>query len=223
MPEHPRPHPDLAGYVLGVLTDKEAAAFEGHLADCADCRDEVASLAGLPSLLEGAPPPVVPPPTLRGRTLAAVERAASARRRRRIATVGGAVAALAAAVVAVVVLTRPAAPAFEIQLAGAQDAEGVAYVRRVPAGVQIDLQLRNLPPAPAGSYFECWYVAPGDQPDRPQRVSGGTFSAPEGGDVRVMMFTAADPRTYPLMDVTLEPPDGDPARSGPVVVTSAPE
>jgi anti-sigma factor RsiW len=41
----------LALYVLGAIELADRDVVERHLADCADCRDEVAGLAGLPALL----------------------------------------------------------------------------------------------------------------------------------------------------------------------------
>src|SRR5574341_238513 len=46
-PTHPRPHPDLAGWVLGSLEADDAEAFERHLRDCDDCRAELAELKRL--------------------------------------------------------------------------------------------------------------------------------------------------------------------------------
>jgi hypothetical protein len=42
---------DDGAYVLGALSPADRAAFERHLASCADCRDAVADIAVLPSLL----------------------------------------------------------------------------------------------------------------------------------------------------------------------------
>ena len=68
---------DLAApYALGVLDAAERDAFEAHLATCADCRREVASLSriveGLPQTLEQSPLPA----ELRSRVLAAATRPA---------------------------------------------------------------------------------------------------------------------------------------------------
>ena len=38
-------------YVLGALSPAERRAFEAHLSRCHPCRDDLASLAGLPGLL----------------------------------------------------------------------------------------------------------------------------------------------------------------------------
>ena len=40
-----------AAYVLGALSPGDRRAFEDHLRDCADCRDSVQRLAGMPGLL----------------------------------------------------------------------------------------------------------------------------------------------------------------------------
>jgi hypothetical protein len=55
---HERGHPqcgqirfDLGAYVLGSIGAADRNAVGAHLACCADCRDELAELAGLPGLL----------------------------------------------------------------------------------------------------------------------------------------------------------------------------
>ncbi len=42
---------DLGVYVLGAIGAADRSAVDTHLACCADCRDELAELAGLPGLL----------------------------------------------------------------------------------------------------------------------------------------------------------------------------
>ncbi len=74
---HTEPHPDVAGYLLGTLTDEEAAHFETHLAGCAACRGEVDELGDLPGLLAGLPPFEELPPGLEARTFEAIEREAA--------------------------------------------------------------------------------------------------------------------------------------------------
>ena len=41
----------LGVYVLGAIDPAERALVDAHVAGCADCRDELAGLAGLPALL----------------------------------------------------------------------------------------------------------------------------------------------------------------------------
>src|SRR5215472_11571318 len=45
----------LGVYVLGAIDPAERAEVDEHLATCADCREELASLAGLPALLRRVP------------------------------------------------------------------------------------------------------------------------------------------------------------------------
>jgi hypothetical protein len=45
----------LGVYVLGAIDPAERAQLDEHLATCADCREELASLAGLPALLRRVP------------------------------------------------------------------------------------------------------------------------------------------------------------------------
>jgi anti-sigma factor RsiW len=42
---------ELGVYVLGAIEATDRSAVDAHLARCADCRDELAELAGLPRLL----------------------------------------------------------------------------------------------------------------------------------------------------------------------------
>jgi anti-sigma factor RsiW len=79
MAEHELPHPDVGGYVFGVLEPEEAAEFEEHLSTCAGCRHEVGDLSGVHELLGQAAAPLEVPPHLEERTLGAVHAAAEER------------------------------------------------------------------------------------------------------------------------------------------------
>ena len=59
-------------YVLGALTPTDRAAFEAHLATCADCTAEVRSLSSVAGALAHAVPQSEPSPALRARVLASV-------------------------------------------------------------------------------------------------------------------------------------------------------
>ena len=71
--ENPDLHPDAAGWVLGALDSDDAAAFETHLQDCAECQATVAEFQEMARVLKLAAPAVEPPPDLESRTLAAVQ------------------------------------------------------------------------------------------------------------------------------------------------------
>jgi predicted anti-sigma-YlaC factor YlaD len=110
----------LGAYVLGALEPADRAKVDAHLATCAECREELASFAGLPGLLgrvsraDVEADPVTPGPELLDRLLAAA--AAERRRERRvrwITSVAAVVVVLAAAGVVIGVIhdRHPAAVA----------------------------------------------------------------------------------------------------------------
>jgi len=63
---------DAAAYALGVLEPVERAAFEAHLASCAECTAEVSQMRLAAGALAHAVPQVSPPPSLRARILGEV-------------------------------------------------------------------------------------------------------------------------------------------------------
>jgi len=96
-----------AAYVLGALPASERVEFEAHLAECQDCRETVAGLAGIPGLLSRVSPddladPAPVPDTLVPRLLRAVRRSAL-RRRVVVGTLSAAAVLLAIAGTALVV------------------------------------------------------------------------------------------------------------------------
>jgi anti-sigma-K factor RskA len=234
MPEatHPEFHPDLGGYVLGVLEPDEAEAFEAHLVTCAQCRTEVAELSALPGLLEQAAPPVEVPPDLRERIFAAIKREASgpaapqprrAKARkprrvvelRRVAAVAAAIVLLGAALTVVRQVASPEPAVAEVVLRSPTGgpARGTAEIRETDEGQRIDLEVADLPPTPPGYYYECWLVGPGDTLEKPNRVSVGTFTVDADGRAKVRWNFAVDLARFPRMGVTLEPDDGNPAQT----------
>jgi anti-sigma-K factor RskA len=225
-PAHDTPHPELSGYVLGLVTPDEAERFESHLASCPACRAEVGELAGLPALLDQAAPPTAVPPGLAVRTRAAVEDAAAEASRRHVFTVG----AVAAAGVLVVLLTavlllrgsddRPRTSFALASVAGSGAwGRAVAILDEGAGGWVVELDVGGLAAVPEGSYYECWYVAPGDTPERPDRISAGTFVVGADGRASLRMTLGGRLRDYPTMTVSLEPDDGDPRWTGPEVLT----
>jgi len=70
-------HALSGAYAVDALDTEERAAFEAHLAQCADCRAEVDSLRETASLLGSLPRTgdlVEPPPAVREQVLAGIER-----------------------------------------------------------------------------------------------------------------------------------------------------
>lgn len=225
---HVEPHPDLAGWVLGTLDPPGSGSFVDHAAGCRRCRDELAELRPVAARLGQAVAGADPPAALQARTLAAVAHEADGtgehRSRGRWVWAAAAAAVAAVALVAGSPASRSPAP-IEIGLAAVGEApagaSGLAQLRRSPQGVLIELDVRKLAPSQPGAYYECWYVAADEVPGRPARVSAGTFLVPASGRAAVHMVTAADPRRFPLIEVTVESDGGDPG-AGPAVLRSTP-
>ena len=241
MADHPVPHPDLAGYVLHSLEPEAAQAFAVHLRDCRVCAEEVAELEHLPALLAEAAPHVDVPVDLEARTFARIEdeagsgtvaRGAGANARRvgaglrRMLAVAAGFLLVAGAVGLVANLlsgsTDDNGTAIRLISASGGNATGEAKVRATPQGRSVALKVEGLPPAPAGSYYECWFVGAGDTLATPNRVSVGTFEVPDSGEHTVEMTSAASAARFPNMGVTVEPDDGSPQRTGDKVLVSVP-
>jgi hypothetical protein len=99
---------------------------------------------------------------------------------------------------------------------------GQVAITRTPAGRSFDVRIEGLDPPPAGSLYELWAVSPQDTLERPQRVSLGTFTVAADRSAHLTAFTAAPADRFPVVGVTLEPVDGDPARTGPRVLVPGP-
>jgi hypothetical protein len=95
-------------------------------------------------------------------------------------------------------------------------------ITRTSAGRSFDVRIEGLDPPAAGSLYELWAVSPRDTLERPQRVSLGTFTVGADGGAHLTAFTAAPADQFPLVGVTLEPVDGNPARTGPRVLVPDP-
>ena len=242
MADHPVPHPDLAGYVLQALEPDASQAFAVHLRDCRVCAEEVAELAHLPALLGDAAPHVDVPIDLEARTFARIEDEARrgagapvrdrAPHRRRVGTGLQRMLAVAAGFLLVAgavglianLVSGSGGGGTTIQLISANGttAKGEAKVRSTAQGRVVELEVDGLPRAPAGFYYECWFVGDGDTLAKPNRVSVGTFEVPDADMYTYEMMSAARARAFPRMGVTLEPDDGNPQRTGEKVLVSVP-
>ena len=236
-------HDDLALYVLGALEDPRE--FEAHLETCDRCRAELAELRGTLDVLDAGIVRTPAPIDLRTKTLAAVRAGDTAgpptterpfvephvadvvqldrarARRMRIAAIAG-VAALALVIsgLGYRTFTRDSFTADRtIALAAANGgaARGEARIDDTDGGQVIELTVSGLPDAPAGMYYECWWVGAGDADDVQNRVSAGTFRK---GNETYRMQSSADPSKFRTMGVTLEPDDGNPKRTGEKVLAS---
>jgi len=226
-------HEDAAGWVLGILDPADHERFEAHLASCQSCQETVAELGAPAAMLKAALPVmetlpgIEPPAELRARTLAAVEQAARKSTRRRWTprrTISAAAVAVIAAVTAIVAsLVTSAAPAlaFTIPLhattyGGA--ASGSAVAHHTADGWSIQLSVNHLKPLPSGQFYECWYAGPGNRPGHPDLITAGTFTVNPSGSATLQMWSAADPHSFPVMQITAEQP-GDASQHGQIILS----
>jgi hypothetical protein len=143
----------------------------------------------------------------------------SARSRRSRATwwVGAAAAAAIAALAVGIVVTRGDGESDQEQFAIegtelAPAAAATAEVKERGAGVAIALDIRDLPPAPEGSYYQGW-VRNADG----ETVTIGTFHM-RSGDSTVTLWSGVPVEEYPTLTITLQKEGAGPESSGQVVL-----
>lgn len=135
-------------------------------------------------------------------------------RARRSLTAAAVLAAISVgAVVGTLALSRDAAaPGVAVALAAADPSASMsasATVDRRPGGVRIVLDVGNLPPAEAGTFYQAWLT------NDVERVSAGTFHL-RGSTGEIELWCGIDEPGYSTLAVTLERMGAD---DGPVVLT----
>jgi anti-sigma-K factor RskA len=168
------PHDLTAAYALDALDPDEAEAYERHLSQCEECREQLAELNETATALAFATVAPAPPARLRASILdvAAAERTnvVPLLRRRWVAR-GLAVAAAAAACIAV---------GLAVSLSQSSKTKTVmASVVLGPNGAAT-LHISGLSAAPSGKTYEAWVIPKGGAP-RP----AGLF--PGGGSTTVRL------------------------------------
>jgi hypothetical protein len=173
---------------------------------------------------------VEPDPALEDRVMAAIaaEVAAAGRHQRRtgrrggqwrlaVAIAGAAAVVLAAAVVSVGALRGNGGSSlrYAATLAPIGDTpttSASATLTRTVTGWRVYLEADGLPRLDNGHYYEAWLGnRSGD------RVAVGTFN--QGEDVT--LWSGVSPQDYPMITVTAEDADGNPAPSAQIVLTGA--
>jgi anti-sigma factor RsiW len=212
------PQDDLPGLLLGELPPATAIAVDRHLAGCDPCRRDLAVVAVASSALRDVSrlgvadaaelsPPALPAAGPIRRPL---------RRSRRLL---GAAAVLVAVLVGLGGFAlgrdrdtgRGPTVALGAPAAGAATAE--ASMRGDGDGQVMTMTARGLPRPPAGAYYEVWLVD-----DAGNQFPVGVL-APDGEGVWSLPAEVA--ARYRVIDVTLEPADGDPSRSPRTVLRGA--
>lgn len=221
------PHFDVhalsGAYAVDALDDAERAAFERHLAECADCRAEVASLRETAGLIAETIA-TEPPPELRDRVLAGIRTvrplppevpAPVVPRRRRSPRL--LLAAAAAAVIVggggVVAWQQPwsddtSQVSFAQQVLRASDAKSTSL--DFPGGASATVThsdslgravivTEDMPPPPPGKVYELWLDQPGEG-----MVPAGLM--PVASDQTLLL--TGDAATATRAGITVEPAGG---------------
>ena len=94
----------------------------------------------------------------------------------------------------------------------APEASAVATVEETGSGVAIELDVRDLPPAEPGTYYQAWVKGPGGL------VTVGTFHM-RGGDDSVELWSGVPLDRYPTLTVTLQEEGAGQESSGRVVLS----
>jgi len=138
------------------------------------------------------------------------------RRGRRAWYVSGLGVAAAAALVAVLAWPRPQGHAYDLAgTALAPRAHAVAELEDRPAGLAIRLEVKGLPPAPAGSYYAAWLRGTGGA-----IVPVGTFHWRQGG-IPIDLWSGVSADRYPELFVTLQQEGQPPMPSSQVVLSGS--
>jgi anti-sigma-K factor RskA len=202
----------LGPYLLGELSVEEERELEIHLEGCSGCRNELARARQTHDLLRelaaGGPPT-----ELKDRVLARARGEIPARSRDRWRLWIPAAALLAIAVLGAGLLwaiTQDSSEGIPLT-ATAASSEGGGEVRgQVDEGnLQIELVVWDLPELRKDEYYELWYAK-----EDGGRISCGTFRAQSGGQTTVNLTAPANAVSYPEIEVTREPDDGNPGSSG---------
>ena len=199
---------ELPGLLLGELPPATAIDVDRHLAGCDPCRRDLAAVAVASSALRDASRlPVVPAPDLPPmRPPPASPDPSPGRRRGRWLL--GAAAVLLALLLGVGGYTagRDRDPGQTVALAATTgDATAEARMRGAGDDQIMTMTARGLPRPPAGAHYEVWLVD-----DAGREFPVGVLAADGEG---VWSLPAEVAARYRVIDVTLEPADGDPSRS----------
>jgi anti-sigma-K factor RskA len=224
--------PDVAAYVLGELDPAEAERLRalersdaGFAAEVARLRETVAHLEALaPSQWEPVEPPplaFVPEPRERPGRVAAVLRALV-----RPLTVRPAFAAAAAVLLLAIGVAGGALIASgggggdggtQVALTRLGPAASTARASATIADDHMRLDVSGLQRAGRGRFYEVWMLrSPKDL------VSLGTFEVDAKGHADVRLPVTVNAKRFPVIDVSVEPADGDPAHSTVSVLRSKP-
>jgi anti-sigma factor RsiW len=225
-------HDQLAAYALDALYDHERNEFEAHLAECEECRAELADFRETAGMLAYAAEGPAPPDALRERILeqARQERPTQSvvvlRPKRELRLTAIAAAAAVAAAIGLGVWAASLSSSLDAERnALAEQARAAAILAdddstHTPMGERGELVrspdgdavmvVRNLAPAPEGKTYEAWVIDSGGP------VPAGLF---EGGDQEIVLLEEPVAEGS-MVAVTLEPRGGSLQPTGDILFAS---
>ena len=201
----------LGLYLLEELSVEEERELKRHLEECSGCRGELARARQTHDLLRELA--AGPPPELKDRVLARVRGKIPARSRG-----GWRLWVPAAALLVITVLgagllwslTKDSSEGIPLAATGPTSEGGGEISGEVEEGnLHIELVVWDLPELRKDEYYELWYAK-----EDGGRISCGTFRAQQGDQTTVNLTAPASAVSYPEIEVTREPDDGDPGSSG---------
>jgi anti-sigma-K factor RskA len=202
----------LGPYLLGELSVEEEHELELHLEECSGCRGELARTRQTHDLLRGLAAGG-PPPELKDRVLAQAGGETPVRSRGGWRPWVPAAALLVVAVLGAGLLwtvTRDASNGIPLTATvPASEGGGQISGEMEEGNLEIELVVWGLPELRKGEYYELWYAK-----EDGGRISCGTFRAQQGEQTTVNLTAPANAVSYPEIEVTREPDDGDPGSSG---------
>jgi len=215
----PHPQDDLPGLLLGELPPATAVAVDRHLAGCDPCRRDLAAVAVASSALRDVSRLPYPLPASAPRLPDPLPTSVLRDRPRRSRWLLGAAAVLVALLLGVGGFTvgrdrdtgRGQRVALGAPAAGGATAE--ARMRGAGDDQVMSITAEGLPRPPAGAFYGVWLVGDAGK-DFPVGVL-----APDGHGIWTLPADVA--ARYRAIDVTLEPADGTPSRSGRTVLRGA--
>lgn len=193
----------------------------------AELRDVGARLRALgPEEWEPAPPP--PLRATVAQQHASVERRRAGRggrfapglvRRPALAAAAGLVLVVLGTVLGALIAGGDGSPVAgrEVALAAVGDGPRGAHAAARLRATTMQLTVGGLPRVGAGGFYEVWMMR-----DATHLVALGSFRVGADGRARVDLPVRASPRRFPVLDVSREAADGDPAHSGHSVLRSQP-
>jgi anti-sigma-K factor RskA len=125
--------------------------------------------------------------------------------------------ALAAAGVALIAGDGGTAAGRDVALAAVGDGPPRAHADARLRATSMRLIVSGLPRVGAGGFYEVWMMR-----DAGHLVALGSFRVGADGRARVDLPVTASPRRFPVLDISREPADGNPAHSGHSVLRSRP-